>query len=521
MPEGWHSFEWESGASYEGQWRDGVPHGLGCFVARDGNSFEGHWCQGQPEGSGHLQNARERLIYSGDMCAGFCNGSGSLISFKHRVGYEGQWARGQPHGKGRQFSITGSGTVRLVTGAWGLGVCRAVFAVRTVNDAADRRGEETDGAVLALLPLALLPLALQPGDRSTEAHPLQTPASGWGAGDLLDVNRDQCELCGKMGELVCCDGCPKAFHIECVGLSSADTIQGRFYCHGCAVRLLSRDVVDLGHHFLPARTPMRSPIHQPPLVPPTTPNGTSLVGGITGPPWSTLFGTNRGLAHSLASWRAEDLREVLGGVAGDTVDASGLDRATLMRMLLSSNAQELCKPRSTRVGEDFQADVPTSMEGSEQRGDTLVWSEEVFNAAERSHNPESSPLGMLLANYHERSRQKRAQLVAMYGAAVAVPGKGSSPCEPDGRQFAGRGGTPPPSEAPATDAASLGTIESLLDYIHTRSYNVMEIAQDLEGALGANPGQGPAWQGGMMPGPGQEQVGGVDAVGKPCGRQQT
>ncbi|KDO32124.1 hypothetical protein SPRG_03341 [Saprolegnia parasitica CBS 223.65] len=37
-------------------------------------------------------------------------------------------------------------------------------------------------------------------------------------GDTADLNEDACHRCGQTGELICCDGCPAAFHLSCAGL---------------------------------------------------------------------------------------------------------------------------------------------------------------------------------------------------------------------------------------------------------------------------------------------------------------
>ncbi|KAK6138144.1 hypothetical protein DH2020_028124 [Rehmannia glutinosa] len=44
-------------------------------------------------------------------------------------------------------------------------------------------------------------------------------------------NDDLCSICEDGGNLLCCENCPRAFHTECVGLSS--TPQGTWYCKYC------------------------------------------------------------------------------------------------------------------------------------------------------------------------------------------------------------------------------------------------------------------------------------------------
>eukprot|EP01083_Nonionella_stella_P089108 248615_1 len=46
-----------------------------------------------------------------------------------------------------------------------------------------------------------------------------------------DVSDDVCYQCGKRGELVCCDGCPHAFHLVCVGLSAVP--DDKWFCGEC------------------------------------------------------------------------------------------------------------------------------------------------------------------------------------------------------------------------------------------------------------------------------------------------
>lgn len=42
---------------------------------------------------------------------------------------------------------------------------------------------------------------------------------------------DECEVCGDGGDLICCDGCINAYHLQCVGLNEIPV--GDFYCSTC------------------------------------------------------------------------------------------------------------------------------------------------------------------------------------------------------------------------------------------------------------------------------------------------
>jgi hypothetical protein len=46
-----------------------------------------------------------------------------------------------------------------------------------------------------------------------------------------DEHHEQCQVCGKGGKLVCCDGCTLVFHLKCAGLNSQP--KELWYCEGC------------------------------------------------------------------------------------------------------------------------------------------------------------------------------------------------------------------------------------------------------------------------------------------------
>ena len=49
------------------------------------------------------------------------------------------------------------------------------------------------------------------------------------------TNNDECMLCGMEGNLICCDGCPAAYHSRCVGISRASLPTGDWFCPECLV----------------------------------------------------------------------------------------------------------------------------------------------------------------------------------------------------------------------------------------------------------------------------------------------
>ncbi|KAK1426249.1 hypothetical protein QVD17_14919 [Tagetes erecta] len=53
--------------------------------------------------------------------------------------------------------------------------------------------------------------------------------------DDEDGNGDECRLCGMDGTLICCDGCPSAYHSRCLGMMKMSIPEGQWYCPECTV----------------------------------------------------------------------------------------------------------------------------------------------------------------------------------------------------------------------------------------------------------------------------------------------
>ncbi|KAF8670385.1 hypothetical protein HU200_050688 [Digitaria exilis] len=57
-----------------------------------------------------------------------------------------------------------------------------------------------------------------------------------GSDEMDDGNSDECYLCGMDGNLLCCDGCPAAFHSKCVGVVEDLLPEGDWYCPECLIQ---------------------------------------------------------------------------------------------------------------------------------------------------------------------------------------------------------------------------------------------------------------------------------------------
>ncbi|XP_063937652.1 DDT domain-containing protein PTM isoform X2 [Daucus carota subsp. sativus] len=53
--------------------------------------------------------------------------------------------------------------------------------------------------------------------------------------ETADWNSDECCLCKMDGSLICCDGCPAAFHSRCVGVTTNLLPEGDWYCPECKI----------------------------------------------------------------------------------------------------------------------------------------------------------------------------------------------------------------------------------------------------------------------------------------------
>ncbi|XP_042959197.1 DDT domain-containing protein PTM-like isoform X1 [Carya illinoinensis] len=58
----------------------------------------------------------------------------------------------------------------------------------------------------------------------------------------VDRNGDECRLCGMDGILLCCDGCPSAYHSRCIGVMKMFIPEGPWYCPECTINKIGPTV---------------------------------------------------------------------------------------------------------------------------------------------------------------------------------------------------------------------------------------------------------------------------------------
>ncbi|KAL9247390.1 hypothetical protein vseg_020826 [Gypsophila vaccaria] len=57
-----------------------------------------------------------------------------------------------------------------------------------------------------------------------------------------DGNVDECRLCGMEGMLICCDGCPSAYHSRCIGVNKLSIPDGQWFCPECTISKISPSI---------------------------------------------------------------------------------------------------------------------------------------------------------------------------------------------------------------------------------------------------------------------------------------
>ncbi|KAM9323136.1 autoimmune regulator [Pholidichthys leucotaenia] len=78
--------------------------------------------------------------------------------------------------------------------------------------------------------------------KSTFHHQRETKTSS------IHYNDDECAVCKDGGELICCDGCPQAFHLTCLDPPLISIPSGSWQCEKCCVHRVKREKARIPLH---------------------------------------------------------------------------------------------------------------------------------------------------------------------------------------------------------------------------------------------------------------------------------
>lgn len=92
------TFRWKGGDTYTGQWKNSLMHGIGTYTYKNGRRYEGEWSVGYKQGYG-VFSWPNRDIYVGEFHKDVCHGVGIQSYSDGRI-YKGQWAQSRKHGYG-------------------------------------------------------------------------------------------------------------------------------------------------------------------------------------------------------------------------------------------------------------------------------------------------------------------------------------------------------------------------------------------------------------------------------------
>lgn len=93
---------------YEGEWKEGKPHGEGkaymvdCYSSETRLVYEGKWSGGNFHGEGKMYDRRDRILYEGDFHNDKKYGRGKYYLFG-KLRYEGEFSEDLRHGRGTLY----------------------------------------------------------------------------------------------------------------------------------------------------------------------------------------------------------------------------------------------------------------------------------------------------------------------------------------------------------------------------------------------------------------------------------
>ncbi|XP_074869836.1 PHD finger protein 12 [Carettochelys insculpta] len=96
---------------------------------------------------------------------------------------------------------------------------------------------DTSGGLMEQIQALLAPPKSEEGEKRSRRPEKEARRSG------RATNHDSCDSCKEGGDLLCCDHCPAAFHLQCCNppLSEEMLPPGEWMCHRCTVRRKKRE----------------------------------------------------------------------------------------------------------------------------------------------------------------------------------------------------------------------------------------------------------------------------------------
>lgn len=99
------TFRWKGGDTYTGEWKHSLMHGKGTYTYKNGRMYEGDWVAGYKQGYGVFSwPIGDR--YEGEFIKDQCHGVGIMSYADGRV-YKGEWAQNKKHGYGTMTLANG------------------------------------------------------------------------------------------------------------------------------------------------------------------------------------------------------------------------------------------------------------------------------------------------------------------------------------------------------------------------------------------------------------------------------
>jgi hypothetical protein len=108
------AYRWPDGRTYDGQFLEGKPEGIGTGTSADGDRYRGTWHEGHEHGHGELTRS-DGSRYVGDFVQGVRQGTG--VEQSEEGLYRGEWQRDLPDGHGEFHGTDGA----VYEGRWSKG----------------------------------------------------------------------------------------------------------------------------------------------------------------------------------------------------------------------------------------------------------------------------------------------------------------------------------------------------------------------------------------------------------------